>query len=272
MGFKHLDIRRDGPIERLVLNRPEVHNAFNEGMIAELTWWANSVSCDGSVRLVVLEGAGPTFCAGADLEWMGRMAAFSHDQNVDDATEMARMFQAMDRLPVPVIGRIHGAALGGGAGLVAICDIVVAAENTIFGFTEVRLGLIPAIIAPFVVAKIGRSATRELFLTAERFDAGRAQTLGLVHKIVPASGLDAAVGAYAHELMQAAPGALCAAKQLLAEIGRRGPSDVASLCVEAIATRRVSAEGQEGIKAFLEKRKPAWVSETREVGPTKAQS
>src|SRR4029450_1810329 len=123
------------------------------------TWWANSVSCDGSVRLVVLEGAGPTFCAGADLEGMGRMAEVSHDQNVDDATEMARMFQAMDRLPVPVIGRIHGAALGGGAGLVAICDLVVAAENPIFAFTEVRLGLIPAVIAPFVVAKIGRSVT-----------------------------------------------------------------------------------------------------------------
>src|SRR4029450_5151741 len=121
------------------------------------TWWANSVSCDGSVRLVVLEGAGPTFCAGADLEGMGRMAEVSHDQNVDDASEMARMFQAMDRLPVPVIGRVHGAALGGGAGLVTVCDIVVAAENTIFGFTEVRLGVIAAIIAPFVLGKMGRA-------------------------------------------------------------------------------------------------------------------
>src|SRR5262245_62723927 len=161
MGFKYLDVRRDGPIERHVLNRPDVRNAFNEGMLSELTWWANSVACDGSVRLVVLEGAGPTFCAGADLEWMGRMAGFTHDQNVDDATEMARMFQALDRLAIPVIGRVHGAALGGGAGLVAICDIVVAAENTTFGFTEVRLGLIPAVIAPYVLAKIGRSGTRE---------------------------------------------------------------------------------------------------------------
>jgi methylglutaconyl-CoA hydratase len=270
MGFKYLDIRRKGAIEHLVLNRPEVRNAFNEGMVAELTWWANSVSCDGTVRLVVLEGAGPTFCAGADLEWMRRMASFSHDQNLDDASEMARMFQALDRLPVPVIGRIHGAALGGGAGLVAICDIVVAADNVIFGFTEVRLGLIPAVIAPFVVAKIGRSATRELFLTAERFDVTRAHTLGLVHRIVPESGLDDAVAAYVREMMQGAPGALCAAKQLLAEIGRRGPSDVASLCVEAIANRRVSAEGQEGMKAFFEKRQPSWVADAREVAPTKA--
>ena len=261
MGFKYLDIRRDGPIERLVLNRPEVRNAFNEGMIAELTWWANSVSCDGSVRLVVLEGAGPAFCAGADLEWMGRMAGFTHDQNVDDASEMARMFQALDRLPVPVIGRVHGAALGGGAGLAAICDIVVASENTLFGFTEVRLGLIPAVIAPFVVAKIGRSFTCELFLTAERFDAARAHALGLVHKVVADDGLDTAVAAYAHEIMQGAPGALCAAKHLLAEIGRRGPTDVASLCAEAIASRRYSAEGQEGMRAFLEKRKPSWITD-----------
>src|SRR5262245_5891958 len=270
MGFKYLDIRREGPIEHLVLNRPEVRNAFNEGMIAELTWWANSVSCDGTVRLVVLEGAGPTFCAGADLEWMARIAGFTHDQNVDDASEMARMFQALDRLPVPVIGRVHGAALGGGVGLVAVCDIVVAAENTVFGFTEVRLGLIPAVIAPFVIAKIGRSVTRELFLTAERFDAARAHTLGLVHKVVPESGLDDGVASYAHEMMQGAPGAQCDAKQLLAEIGRRGPSDVASLCVEAIANRRMSVEGQEGMKAFLERRKPAWLSDAPQGEPTKA--
>jgi methylglutaconyl-CoA hydratase len=269
MGFKYLGVRRDGPIERLVLNRPDVRNAFNEGMLSELTWWASSVACDGSVRLVVLEGAGPTFCAGADLEWMGRMAGFTHDQNIDDATEMARMFQALDRLAIPVIGRVHGAALGGGAGLVAICDIVVAAENTTFGFTEVRLGLIPAVIAPYVLAKIGRSATRELFLTAEKFDAGRARTLGLVHKIVPEPELDTAVAAYAHEILQGAPGALCAAKQLLADIGRRGATDVASLCVEAIAARRMSAEGQEGMRAFLEKRKPSWITDARQAAPTK---
>ncbi len=258
MGFKFLEIRREEGIERLVLNRPAVRNAFNEGMLAELTWWANSVSCDGTVRLVILEGAGPSFCAGADLEWMGRMASFTHDQNVEDATEMARMFQALDRIPVPVVGRVHGAALGGGIGLVAICDIVVSADTTIFGFTEVRLGLIPAVIAPFVLAKIGRSAARELFLTAERFDAARAKTLGLVHKVVPEAELDQAVDEYAREISRGAPGALCAAKRLLAEIARRGQTDVASLCAEAIATLRVSSEGQEGIRAFLEKREPQW--------------
>ena len=258
MGFKYLSVERESGIERLVLNRPDVRNAFNEGMIAELTWWADSVTADRSVRLVIVAGAGPVFCAGADAEWMARMATFSRDQNVDDATELARLFLTLDRLPVPVVGRVHGAALGGGAGLAAICDIVVAADSAVFGFTEVRLGLIPAVIAPFVIAKIGRSAVRELFLTGERFDASRARDLGLVHSVVPAAQLDAEVARYRDALLSGAPGALSAAKQLIAEVGRRGAADVAMLCAEAIALRRASEEGREGIRAFLEKREPAW--------------
>src|SRR6478735_1146746 len=211
MGFKYLNVSRDAGVERLTLARPDVRNAFNDGMINELTWWADSVIADTSVRLVILEGAGPSFCAGADLEWMGRMARYTLEQNVDDASGLARMFLTLDRLPVGVIGRIHGAALGGGAGLAAICDIVVAAENAVFGFTEVRLGLIPAVIAPFVMAKIGRSASRELFLTGERFGAPRARELGLVHSVVPASGLDVEVARYRDALMCGAPGALAAA-------------------------------------------------------------
>jgi methylglutaconyl-CoA hydratase len=260
MGFKYLDVRRDGSIERLTLNRPDVRNAFNEGMIAELTWWADAVMADTSVRLVVIDGAGPAFCAGADLEWMARMARFSLEQNVQDASEAARLFNTLDRLPMPVIGSVHGAALGGGVGLVAICDIVVAADDTVLGLTEVKLGLIPAVIAPFVMAKIGRSAARELFLTGERFDAARAKSLGLVHAIAPVAGLNDVVGEYARSIMAGAPGALAAAKHLIAEIGRRGPADVSTLCAEAIATRRASPEGQEGIRAFLEKRKPDWLS------------
>ena len=181
------------------------------------------------------------FCAGADIEWMGRMATFSREQNVDDATEAARLFATLDRLPVPVIGRVHGAALGGGAGLAAICDIVVAAENAVFGFTEVRLGLIPAVIAPFVMAKIGRSAARELFLTGERFGAARAQRArprarGCAR--LPSSTLE--VARYRDALLCGAPGAIAAAKQLIAEVGRRGAADVAMLCAEAIAARRAS--------------------------------
>ena len=258
MGFRYLDVRRDDGVEFVTLNRPDVRNAFNEGTITELTWWADSVSSDAAVRAVVLGGHGPVFCAGADLDWMRRMAAFTPQQNVDDASDMARMFLTLDRLPVPVIGRVHGAAMGGGVGLAAICDIVVAADDTQFGLTEVRLGLIPAVIAPYVIAKIGRSAARELFLTGARFPAGRARELGLVHAVVPARDLDAAVRLYLDDLFAGAPGAIRAAKHLIAECGRRSTTEAATLCAEAIAERRASAEGQEGIKAFLEKRKPWW--------------
>ena len=258
MGFKFLDVRRDGPVERVTLNRPDVRNAFNEGMITELTWWADAAAADSSLRAVVLAGSGRAFCAGADLDWMKRVATFSHEQNLDDAHEMARMYLTLDRLPLPVVGRIHGAALGGGAGLAAICDIVVASDDARFGFTEVKLGLIPAVIAPFVIAKIGRSAARELFLTGARFDAPRAHAIGLVHAVVPGADLDATVQSYVDDLLTGAPGAVKAAKALVAEVGRRNPADTASLCAEAIAARRVSPEGKEGIAAFLEKRTPRW--------------
>lgn len=258
MGFRYLDIRRDRSVEHVTLNRPAVRNAFNDGAITELTWWADSVAADPEVRAVVLAGAGPAFCAGADLEYMRRMAGYSYQQNVDDAADMARMFLALDRLPMPVIGRVQGAALAGGTGLAAICDIVVATEDALFGLTEVRLGLIPSVIAPYVIGKIGRSAARELFLTGARFDARRAQALGLVHAVVPAADLDAAVEGYLRDLLAGAPGALRAAKHLIAECGRRPPGEAAALCAEAIAERRASAEGQEGIRAFLEKRKPNW--------------
>jgi len=258
MGFRYLDVRREGGVEYLTLNRPEVRNAFNDGVITEITWWADSVAADANVRAVVLAGAGPAFCAGADLEWMRRMAGYSHQQNLDDASDMARMFLTLDRLPVPVVGRVQGAALGGGTGLLAICDIVVAADTAVLGLTEVRLGLIPAVIAPFVIAKIGRSAARELFLTGARFGAERAKTLGLVHGVVPEAELDQAVAGYVADLLAGAPGAIRAAKHLIAECCKRSATEAATLCAEAIADRRASAEGQEGIRAFLEKRSPTW--------------
>jgi methylglutaconyl-CoA hydratase len=168
------------------------------------------------------------------------------------------MFLALDKLPVPVVGRVQGAALGGGVGLAAICDIVVAAEDAVFGLTEVRLGLVPAVIAPYVIHKIGRSASRELFLTGARFSAQRAAALGLVHAVVAPSSLDETIRAYLADLLAGAPGALAAAKHLIAECGRRTTTESATFCAEAIAERRASAEGQEGIKAFLDKRKPVW--------------
>src|SRR5215468_8726114 len=177
-------IQQDGPVVRVTLNRPEVRNAFNEELIAEVSAWAESVQPGGPARVAVLSGAGKVFSAGADLTWMSKMVGYSRDENVRDARMMARMFDALDRLPIPLIGRIHGAALGGGAGLAAVCDIVVAAEDTIFGFTEVKLGILPAVISPFVLAKIGRSAARELFLTGMRFGAARAREIGLVHAVV----------------------------------------------------------------------------------------
>ena len=258
MGFRYLDVRREGGVEYVTLNRPEVRNAFNEGTITEITWWADSVAADAAVRAVVLAGRGPVFCAGADLEWMRRMASFSHQQNLEDASDMARMFLTLDRLPMPVIGRVHGAALGGGVGLAAVWDIVVAADNAQFGLTEVRLGLIPAVIAPFVIAKIGRSSARELFLTGARFDAARARTLGLVHAVVGEDQLDSTVDAYLTDLLAGAPGAVRAAKHLIAECCRRPANEAATICAEAIAERRASPEGQEGIRAFLEKRNPNW--------------
>jgi methylglutaconyl-CoA hydratase len=258
MPFQFLDIRRDGPVEYLTLNRPDVRNAFNETVIAELTVWAEQIVEDEDVRAVVLAGAGPAFCAGADLTWMTRMAAYSHAENVRDATAAAKMYFLIDRLPIAVIGRVHGAALGGGAGLAAICDIVVADERAAFGFTEVKLGILPAVVAPYVLSKIGASAARELFLTGMRFDAARALDIGLVHAVVPADQLDQRVSAYVKEILSAAPEAIATAKELLKKVGERPVQDTIGLTADTIAARRASAEGQEGMRAFLEKRKARW--------------
>jgi methylglutaconyl-CoA hydratase len=254
----HIDSRRDGPIAYLTLARPEVRNAFNDEVIAELTACAAALREDRSVRVAVLAGAGPVFCAGADLTWMSRMVSYTQDQNVRDAEAMSAMFRALDTLPIPLLGRVHGAALGGGAGLAAVCDIVVAAEDAVFGFTEAKLGLLPAVISPFVLAKIGRSAARELFLTAARFGARRAREIGLVHAVVPAAELDASVRAYVQELLTSGPRAIAAAKTLISDVWGRTPAEAGPLTSQAIAAQRVSAEGQEGMRAFLEKRKASW--------------
>ena len=256
--YKFIQSRRDGPVERLTLNRPEVRNAFNEEVIAELTRWAAQLAADQSVRVAVLSGSGAVFCAGADVAWMAKMASYTREENVRDATAAARMYSALDTLAIPLIGRIQGAALGGGSGLAAICDIAIADDQAVFGFTETKLGILPAVISPFVVAKIGASAARELFLTGMRFDARKAQRIGLVHDVVPTAQLDQRVAEYVKELLSAAPEAMAAAKELLRKIAGRSPQDVAGITAETLATRRVSAEGQEGLKAFLEKRKAMW--------------
>jgi methylglutaconyl-CoA hydratase len=256
--YKHLSSRRDGSVEYLTLNRPDVRNALSDEVCTELTAWAADAAADRSLRAVVLAGSGPSFCAGADVAWMARTVGYTSEQNLEDAMALSRMFSALDTLPVPLVGRVHGAALGGGAGLAAVCDVVIAGERATFGFTEVKLGIIPAVISPFAIAKVGRSAARELFLTGARFAAQKAREIGLVHEVVPEAELDAAVGRRLAEIMSAAPEAISAAKALIADVWNRPLGDATALTAQAIATRRTSAEGQEGLRAFLEKRKPAW--------------
>ena len=260
MVYQTLAIRRDGAVLQVQLNRPDVRNALGPTMIAELTDVATTVQTEG-VRVLMLSGAGSAFCAGADLAWMSQALGATPDEHVRDAERMALMFDALDRLPVPLIGRIHGAALGGGAGLTAVCDIVVAEASAVFGFTEVKLGLIPAVIAPYVVQKIGSGAARHLFLTGERFSAERAHTVGLVHVVAPSGALDAEVARVVSAICTAGPEAAAAAKQLIRNVHGCDPHDVIPLTSAAIAARRASAEGQEGMQAFLEKRKPGWIAE-----------
>jgi methylglutaconyl-CoA hydratase len=258
VNFKHLLTARDGSIARLTLNRPDVRNAFNEEMIAELIDWAAGVAGDSSVRVVVIDGAGRTFCAGADVQWMAKTIHYTEPQNIADAEQTSRMFAAINSLPAPVVGRIHGGALGGGAGLAACCDIAVAADTAVFGFTEVRLGIVPAVISPFVLDKIGRAAARELFLTGTTFTAARAREIGLVQAVVPETALDVTVSEYVIRLLAGGREAIAAAKQLIAAVASTPPDRHTELTARTIAARRVSAEGQEGLRAFLEKRKPRW--------------
>jgi methylglutaconyl-CoA hydratase len=258
-----------GPVTTVTLNRPDVRNAFNEHLVDELAAWARAVPTDGTVRVAVLQGAGPAFCAGADLEWMRRMATFSHAQNLADATRAAEMLHALDTLPVPLVGRVHGAAMGGGVGLVAICDIVVAADDTRFGLTETTLGLVPAMISPFLVRKMGLSAVRALALHGDVFDAARAAAAGLVHEIVPGADLDAAIARVVARFSKASPAAAAATKRLLAAVTGRPPAEVLPLTTHAIATARASEDGREGIQAFFERRPPRWAAPLTPPAPDK---
>ena len=263
----------EGVITTVTLNRPDVRNAFNEALIAELTSWAAGVFAGGDTRVAVLQGAGSVFCAGADVQWMAKMADYSREENLADARRAAALYQALDNLPVPLIGRIHGAALGGGAGLAAVCDVAVAADDAQFGFTEVRLGIVPAMISPYVVRKIGLSAARELCVNGARFSAARAREIGLVQDVVPAAGLDSAVERHAQQFLKAAPSAIALTKRLLRDVYGRRPADVAALTVDAIASQRASEDGQEGLHAFLEKRTASWADlKAQAPGPASAET
>jgi methylglutaconyl-CoA hydratase len=244
-----LRIERDGGVLRITLAKPERRNAFDAALIAELH---DAFSDVGDARVVVLAGEGPSFCAGADVEWQRASIDLGFDENVEDALRLYRMMEAVDACPAPVVARVQGFALGGGSGLVACSDIVAAAPDATFGFTEVRLGIIPAVISPFVFAKIGTGAARRFFLTGERFDATTAQRIGLVQEL--ADDVDAAVERFVGEILKSAPEATRAAKRL----AREHPPESEELARIA-AGLRSSDEGQEGLRAFLDKRQPRWI-------------
>ena len=254
-----LRVERDGGLARLVLARPQVRNAFNARMIADLTAACGQLAADADLRAVVLSGEGKVFCAGADVSWMRDSAAATQAENRDDARRMAAMFRALDELPVPVVGRVQRAAFGGGVGLIACCDVIVAADDARFSFSEVKLGILPAVISTFALRKIGPGQARRWFLTGETFDAARAREIGLVHEVVAEDRLDAAVQEVVDVLLANGPRAMREAKALIRRLAGFGdPAAAVEHCAETIARVRVSPEAQEGLRAFLEKRHPAW--------------
>ena len=247
---------------RITLTRAQVHNAFNEALIAELTTALDGAAQDPRVRVVVLAAQGPSFSAGADLNWMQAMAGYSQAENLADARRLARLMQTLDSLPKPTVALVQGPAYGGGVGLVACCDVVLAVEDAKFCLSEVKLGLIPAIISPYVIAAIGQSAARRYFLTAETFSSWEAQRLGLVHEVVDRGALDARGRQVVDALLQGGPAAQRAAKDLVFAVSGRGADEaVIEDTAARIAERRASEEGREGVAAFLEKRRPDWRAE-----------
>jgi methylglutaconyl-CoA hydratase len=245
-----------GGVHAVRIARPEVRNALNETVIADLTRAVQDLP--SGTRVVVLSGEGPAFCAGADVEWMKRSTSFSREENERDAAALAVMLQAVDECPVPVVARLHGAALGGGAGLASACDVAIAEDGTQFGFPEVRLGLVPAVISTYVLPRIGTGASRRYFLTGERFGAAEALAMGLIHESVPQGRLDERVNAVVAEILKGGPLAQRAAKRLIRDVAALPRAKAVEETLRLIAEIRTSPEAQEGLSAFLEKRKPHW--------------
>ncbi|HYM59634.1 MAG TPA: enoyl-CoA hydratase-related protein [Thermoanaerobaculia bacterium] len=261
MSYKTLVVEESGGVLSVELNRPEVHNAFDDELIAEAIDLIGTIAERTTARVVVLRGTGPNFCAGADLNWMSRMVSYTREENIRDSAMLAKMFALMNECPLPIVGRIQGAAIGGGVGLVAICDVAIATETSKFGLSEVKLGIMPAVISPYVIAKIGESHARALFLTGERFDAKRAARIGLIHRIATdVEALDLAVEETVAQLMSSGPEAVRECKRLIAYVAGHELADAIPYTIEAIATRRISEEGQQGMQAFLAKKKAPWVT------------
>ncbi|HEX3140066.1 MAG TPA: enoyl-CoA hydratase/isomerase family protein [Rhizobacter sp.] len=258
-----IDVSRQGPVAKVFLNRPDVRNAFNDAVIAELTKAFTELAADTSLRAIVLGGHGKAFCAGADLSWMRAMADYSWEQNRADAQALADMLWAVYSCPVPVVGRIQGDCYAGGVGLAAVCDVLVASDVAAFCLSEAKLGLLPGTISPYVVRALGEQASRRYFVTAERFSAARAQALGFVHEVCALDALDAKVDEIVASLVDNGPMATRACKRLVQDVA--GVPITAELRAETarrIADIRASDEGREGVQAFLSKRKPGWLQET----------
>lgn len=259
--MSHLLVTRDGAIATVTLNRPEIRNAFDDALIAELTRTFTMLGQSPDVRVIILAASGKAFCAGADLAWMRRMADYSDAENLADATALATMLRTIHECPCPVIARVQGDVFAGGMGLVAACDIVVADEAARFCLSEVRLGLIPATIAPYVIAALGAHAAQRFFLTAEVFSGPTAARIGFVHELVTAQELDEAVSRHVNHILSASPAAVSACKTLLREVGGRPVDDeLVADTARRIADIRASAQGREGVQSFLNKTRPSWLN------------
>lgn len=249
-------------IVRIVLNRPDLHNAFNDEMIEGLIKAFEDIENDKSIRIVTITGEGKSFCAGADLNWMKKMVDYSDEENFQDSVKLSELFKSINNCSVPVLAKVNGATLGGGTGVVAACDFVLSAKSAKFGFTEARLGLVPAVISPFVMAKIGESNARAWFLSGERFSSEKAQDMGLVHEITPLDNLDSEFEKWIEKFLKAGPEAGREAKTLIKNVLELDSDKVTEYTCKTISRIRTGNEGQEGMKALLEKRKPSWLAGT----------
>lgn len=259
MTYRYLNIGGTPAERRLTLARPEIRNAFNAELIAEITAALRELAADSEVRTLVIAAEGGTFCAGADFHWMGGLKDAGLEANLEDSRRLFDMFSALYSFPCPTVARVQGGAFGGGAGLVACCDFVVMAEDAVLSFSEVKIGLVPATISPFVIRKIGEGRAREVFLTGMQITAPRALEIGLANRVVAADGLDAAVDEYAKMLGRCGPQALRVIKQMLRDVPGMPLDQAKEFTARRIAEQRLSAEGQEGMTAFLEKRGPRWL-------------
>ncbi|MFH1372871.1 MAG: enoyl-CoA hydratase-related protein [bacterium] len=258
MNFSTISYEVANRIARVTFSRPEVHNAFNAALISEMRQVFAEIDKDDSIRLVILTGAGKSFSAGADLNWMRSVAGQSFEENLADSMELAELFFDMHSCRRPIVGRINGAAIGGGTGFVAVCDIAVAARSAVFSFSEVKIGIVPACIGPYVIRKMGGGRTRELFITGERMSAERAYEVGLVNRVVDDDQLDDEVEKLTRSILTSGPEAVAMAKKLIGEVPSMTLQQAKTYTAEMISRLRVSDEGQEGMAAFLNKRKPKW--------------